>query len=297
VTGFLCSVVAENSQALNDILAAYVPIFEAGKSGARPLGLHLEGPFLNPQKKGVFFPEWLHKPSLVEANSYLETAGKWIRQVSLAPELEGSLELARVFRKAGITVALAHSTADYETACAALMGDFTHVTHTFNCMDDFNHRAPGLVGAILVSDAVTAELIGDINLVHPGAMRVLLRCLGPERMVLVTDASTGADLPDGSYELFGQKIIIRGGRSFLEDGRLAGSAALMNGCVRTMHHLAGASVQEAIHMATLNPARAIGLHDRYGMIASGRPADLVLLDDQFRVHLTMVGGRVLFEDL
>jgi len=297
VTGFLCSVVAETSQALNDILAAYVPIFESGTSGARALGLHLEGPFLNPQKKGVFFPEWLREPSLVEANSYLDTAGKWIRQVSLAPELNGSLELACALRKAGITVALAHSAADYETARMALMGDFTHVTHTFNCMDDFNHRAPGVVGAILGSDEVTAELIGDVNLVNPGAMRVLLRCLGPERVVVVTDASTGAGLPDGYYELFGQPMIIRDGRSFLEDGRLAGSAALMNGCVRTMHNQVGASVQDAIRMVTANPARAIGLHGRYGMIAAGRPADLVLMDDQFQIRMTMVGGRILYQNL
>ncbi len=297
VTGFLCSVVAETSQALNDILAAYVPIFESGTSGARALGLHLEGPYLNPQKKGVFFPEWLRTPSLVEANSYLDTAGKWIRQVSLAPELNGSLELACALRKAGITVALAHSAADYETARVVLTGDFTHVTHTFNCMDDFNHRVPGVVGAILGSDEVTAELIGDVNLVHPGAMRVLLRCLGPERVVVVTDASTGAGLPDGDYELFGQPMIIRDGRSFLEDGRLAGSAALMNGCVRTMHNLAGTSVQDAIRMVTANSARAIGLQGSYGMIAAGRQADLVLMDDQFQVRLTMVGGRILYQNL
>lgn len=297
VTGFVCSVVGATSQDLNQILKSYVPILEKGTHGARALGLHLEGPFLNVEKKGAFNPKWLRPPVVEETLEYIRIGGQWIRQVSLAPELPHALEVAREFRKAHITVALAHSNCDYETATAALKGDFTHVTHVFNAMSEFNHRVPGALGGVLTSNTITGELIADGIHVHPGAMRLLLRCLGCERISLITDAIQGAGLPDGDYDLIGQKIIVKAGRATLENGTLAGSAALLNQCVRNAHQLAGASVQDSIRMATFNPARVIGLERQVGSIVSGRSADLILLDEGFEVQLAMVGGEVLFNQL
>ena len=297
VTGFVASVAAPTSQDANAMLAAYVPILEKGTHGARALGLHLEGPFLNVEKKGAFNPQWLRTPTVEETREYIRIAGKWIRQVSMAPELPNAQEVTREFRKAHITVAMGHTNCDYDTARAALMGDFTHVTHTFNAMSEFNHRAPGALGGVLTSDEITGELIADGIHVNPGAMRLLLRCLGSQRITLITDAIPGAGMLDGSYELIGQIIHVKDGKATLDNGTLAGSTALLNQCVRNVHQMAGASVQEAIRMATTNPARVIGLERQLGLIASGRPADLILMDDQFEIQMAMVGGEILFRQL
>lgn len=297
VTGFVCSVAGATSDDLNQIIKAYVPILEKGTKGARALGLHLEGPFLNVEKKGAFNPKWLRPPVVEESLQYIRNGGQWIRQISLAPELPHALEVAREFRKAHITVALAHSNSDYETARAALMGDFTHVTHIFNALSEFNHRRPGALGGVLTSDEITGELIADGIHVHPGAMRLLLRTLGSKRISLITDAIPGAGLPDGDYDLIGQKIIVKDGRATLENGTLAGSAALMNQCVRNAHQLADASVQETIRMATYNPAHVIGMQREIGLIASGRSADLILMDQNFDVKFAMVSGEIMFNQI
>jgi len=294
VTGFVCSIAGATSEELNQIIQTYVPILEKGTTGARALGLHLEGPFLNVEKKGAFNPKWLRPPAVKESLEYIRNGGQWIRQISLAPELPHALEVAREFRKAHITVALAHSNSDYDTARSALMGDFTHVTHVFNALSEFNHRKPGALGAVLTSDVITGELIADGIHVHPGGMRLLLRTLGSERISLITDAIPGAGLPDGEYNLIGQIITVKDGRATLDNGTLAGSAAVLNQCVRNAHQLAGASVQQAIRMATYNPAHVIGMQRQVGLIASGRPADLIIMDSNFDVKLAMVAGEIQF---
>jgi N-acetylglucosamine-6-phosphate deacetylase len=297
VTGFLASITAPSHQALCNILETCVPIFEKGTSGAKALGIHLEGPFLNVERKGAFDPSWLRMPSVAEALDYIRIAGKWIRQISIAPELPGALDVAREFRKAGIRVALAHSDADYDTASEALKGDFTHVTHTYNAQSGLNHRAPGVVGAVLTSNDITGELIADGKHVKPGAMKVLLRSIGTHRVVLVTDDIPAAGLPNGEYTSIGQTIIVKDGKATLTNGTLAGSTMFLNGGVRNVHQMAGVSVQEAIRMATLNPARVINMENQEGIIAAGRKADLALMDKDFNVHLTMVNGKILFNDL
>lgn len=297
VTGFLATIAGATREDLNNLLDDYAPILNKGVRGARALGLHLEGPFLSVEKKGAFNPKWLRPPLMEEALEYIQKGRGWIRQISIAPELPHAFEVAREFRKAHITVALAHTNSNYDTAHTALMGDFTHVTHAFNTMPEFNHRSPGALGAVLTSDNVSGELIADGIHVHPAAMRLLLRCLGYERICLITDAIPGAGLPDGEYFLIGQKIIVKEGKATLENGTLAGSIVRLNQCVRNIHQLAGASIQAAIQMATHNPARAIGLERQYGMLATGMPADLILIDESFEVHMTMVGGEIVYENL
>jgi N-acetylglucosamine-6-phosphate deacetylase len=235
VTGFLCTIAGPDAASTNALIKAYVPILEKGVSGAQALGLHLEGPFLNPEKKGAFNPKWLRPPSRQEAETYLKLGKGWIHQMTLAPELEGAEEIAKLFRAAGVVIALGHSNTDYATASSALKGNFTHVTHTYNAQSGLHHRTPRVVGAILASDNITAELIADTVHVHPAAMKILLRCLGADRIVLITDAMPGAGLPDGIYELVGQKAIVKDGLATLEDGTIAGSTALLNNCVHNMN--------------------------------------------------------------
>jgi N-acetylglucosamine-6-phosphate deacetylase len=259
--------------------------------------LHLEGPFLNKQRKGAFNPNWLRMPSLNEAEAFVKAGKGWIRQMTLAPELPGALEIAAYFRAAGILVSLGHTDTDYETASAALKGNFTHVTHTFNAQSGFHHRKPGVFGAILTSNEITAELIADTVHAHPGAMKILVRCLGTDRIVLITDAMPGAGLPDGVYNLVGLEVTVKDGHANLADGTIAGSTVLLNQCVRNVNQLVGVPFHEAVKMASLNPARAMGLSNRLGSIAVGKEANLVVLDRDANVNMTMVKGHIVYTQL
>lgn len=297
VTGFLCSIAAPTSEELVQMVGAFADALDAGVPGAEALGLHLEGPFVNVEKTGAFNPAWLRKPDMKEVEAVLEAARGWIRQVTLAPELPGAQEVAARFREAGVVVSLGHTDADYATASAALRGTFTHVTHTFNGQRGFHHREPGVVGAVMTSDDVTAELIADTIHVHPGAMKVLLRCLGTDRVVLITDAMAGAGLADGMYELVGHAVTVKDGRATLADGTIAGSTATLNQCVRNVHQTVDVPLAEAVKMASLNPARAMGFADRLGSIGVGKDASLAVIDEQVNAYLTMVKGEIVYRNL
>jgi N-acetylglucosamine-6-phosphate deacetylase len=166
VTGYLCSLAAPDTKSLLELVGKYAETMRMGIQGAEPLGIHLEGPYINLEKRGAFNPDWLRLPSLEETDAVLCAGNGWIRQVTLAPELPHSGQIASRFRQAGVVVAFGHTNSDYSLASAALMGSFTHVTHTFNAQSNFHHRDPGAVGAILASDFVTAELIADAVHVH-----------------------------------------------------------------------------------------------------------------------------------
>jgi N-acetylglucosamine-6-phosphate deacetylase len=290
VTGFLLTVSGPTHNAIVKMIAEYVPILEGTFLGAVPLGFHLEGPFLNPEQHGAFNPDWLHNPSIKEVREYIDAAQGWLRQVSLAPELENAFETAAYLREHGICASLAHTCAGYETAAKALAGDFTHITHTFNAQSSFHHRKPGVVGAILSSDNPSAELIADMVHVHPGAMKVLVRCLGSERIVLITDAMPGAGMVDGEYSLIGQLVKVKEGKAYLEDGTIAGSVATLDNCMHNMVKTVGVLPQEAARMASLNPTTVIRMEDTLGIVAVGRNADITLIDRDMKVRSVFVCG-------
>jgi N-acetylglucosamine-6-phosphate deacetylase len=297
VTGFLCSISAPDAQSLVQMVSDLAAVLDAGMPGGEALGLHLEGPFINREKKGAFNPQWIRQPAMEETEAVLDAGRGWIRQVSLAPELPGAHEVAARFRTAGVVVSMGHTNADYATASAALRGNFTHVTHTFNAQRGFHHREPGVFGAIMASDAITAELIADTIHVHPGAMKMLIRCLGSDRVVLITDAMAAAGLSDGEYGVVGQAVTVKDGQARLADGTLAGSTATLNGCVRNVNQAVGVPLLDAVKMASLNPARAMGFADRLGSLAVGKDASLTVIDEQGNVYWTMVKGRLVYSRL
>lgn len=295
VTGFLCSVAAADHAALLALVRAYADLFDAGGfPGAEPLGLHLEGPYLNPEKRGAFNATWLHTPAVAEVDALLDAGRGWVRQMTLAPELPGAADVAARLRERGVVAALGHSEADYELATAALRGDFTHITHTFNAQRGFHHREPGVFGAALMSDGVTAELIADTIHVHPGAIALLLRCLGPERVVLITDAMAAAGLGDGVYSLTGHEVVVKDGVAHNPRGAIAGSTTTLDRCVRNVHRLLDVPLADAVRMASLNPARVIGRDREMGSLDVGKAANLVALDAEGTVHLTLVRGKVVY---
>jgi N-acetylglucosamine-6-phosphate deacetylase len=291
VTAFLCTAAAPNAPTLRRVVQEHAEALDNGLPGAEALGLYLEGPFLSPDRRGAIDWAWIRPPDLGEVRALLSTARGWIRVMTVAPELPGAAEVAALLQRQGVVVALGHSNADYALASAALDGDWTHVSHAFNAQRGFHHREPGVVGAVLTSERVTAEVIADGAHVHPAAIKVLLRCLGRERVVLTTDAMDAAGLSDGEYELLGRTITVREGRARLADGTLAGSTTTLDQCVRNMVRQVGMPLHEAVAMASRNPADVLGL-DRLGAIEVGKDASLVVLDENDQVHMTCVRGRV-----
>jgi N-acetylglucosamine-6-phosphate deacetylase len=297
VTGYLMSVAERSRHDLVEMIKKYVELFTHPPQGAETLGLHLEGPFLNVEKKGAFNPTWLRMSDLSEMKAYVKAAKGWIRQMTLAPELPAAEAVAQFCTDTGILASIGHTNASYELAEKALRGNFKHVTHTFNAQSGFSHRAPGVFGAVLTSDEVSAELIADTVHVHPGAMKLLLRCLGSDRVVAITDAMAGAGLAEGVYELVGHKVFVKDGRATLENGTLAGSIATLNTCVDNLVKHVGLSLPEAVKMASLNPARAIGVDDRLGSIEVGKDASLIVIDESINVTMAMVKGLIVYTQM
>ncbi len=298
VTAFLPSIFAEKPDGLVAMINEYVKILENERIiGAQPIGFHLEGPFINPEKKGAFTASWLRSPNLDEAKRYLEAGKGWIKQITMAPELPLADEVATLFRQSGVVVAMGHTNTDYETAKKALKGAFNHITHTFNAQRGFDHRAPGVFGAILSSDLPTAELIADNIHVHPAAMKILSRCVGVDRIVLITDAIAGAGLPDGEYNLMTYSVKVEKGRATLPDGTLAGSTARLNKCVCNAMEAMEIPFHASVKMASLNPARMIGMADERGSLTAGKRADLTVMDEAGDICLTIVGGEIVYNNL
>ncbi|MCD6576668.1 MAG: N-acetylglucosamine-6-phosphate deacetylase [Anaerolineaceae bacterium] len=295
VTGFIITITGPNPDFILHTIRAYVPLLGIDYHGAQPLGLHLEGPFINPQKHSAFNLTWIRKPSLKEMGLYLDAGEGWIRHVTLAPELEGADEVADLLSNSGVQVALGHSNANYETASRALRGPFTHVTHTFNAQSPFHHRQPGVVGAILNSESASAELIADGIHIHPAAMQILTRCLGTERIVLITDAMPGAGMPDGIYTFLEHEVTIQDGKALLPNGTHAGSTATLDACVRNMVELVGISFADGLRMAAFNPAKVIGADANIGSLAPGKKANIAVFDESMNVKMTFVNGNLIYK--
>jgi N-acetylglucosamine-6-phosphate deacetylase len=251
-------------------------------------GIHLEGPFLNPRRRGAQEAEHLREPDVAELER-LFAAGA-VRLVSLAPELPGAVEAIRNVVAAGAVAGLAHTDATFEQARAGIEAGARHAIHTFNGMRPLHHREPGILGAVLDDAAVTCEVIADGHHVHPAVVRLVHRAKGAAGTVLVTDAMEAAGLPDGVYTLGETPVEVRQGRATTPDGSLAGSTLTMDAAVRHACDW-GVPLPDALAMASATPARVIGMDGRKGRIAPGLDADLVVLDTALRPLAAMVAGR------
>ena len=230
-----------------------------------------------------------------EIERVLELSRGWLRLATLAPELPGADLLIRQLVDAGVTVSIGHTDATYEQARRAIALGIRHATHCFNAMPPLLHRAPGPLGAIVEADEVTGELVGDCIHVLPPAMRVLIRALGPNRTVVVTDAQPAAGLPEGATFSFGGLTArVAGGVARLSDGTIAGSVVTMDQALRNLVEQVGVALEDAVAMLTANPARVAGVAARKGQLRPGYDADLVILDRDLRVHATICRGRVAF---
>jgi len=261
-------------------LALSVGRREAGK--ATIAGIHLEGPYLSPGHRGAHPVDLLRRPDAAELAGWLDAAGGTVRQVTLAPEIEGQAEVARLLVGRGVVAAIGHTSADMATAQAAAAEGYGHVTHLWNGMSGIAHRAPGAVAAALAHPALTAEVICDGVHIEPAIVALTHRLLGSDRMCVVTDAIAAAGHTDGDYVLSGRTIHVRDGVARTEEGNLAGSTLTMARAVENLVAWGVVAVDEAVEMATATPARALGLSG-WGRIAPEAPATLIALDDRGRL--------------
>lgn len=294
VTGFLPTTATNTVENLRAALIRAARLTGKPTDGATVLGCHLEGPFLSAAKKGAQRGDCLLPPTLENWRAIAGGYEQYVKIMAVAPELPGALELIGTLSAAGVTVSVAHTVADYDTAMDAFDAGAREATHLFNGMAALGHRNPGVVGAALVRGGVAAEVIADLVHLHAGALALVVRCKGPREVVLISDAMAATDLPDGDYSLAGSDVFVRDRQARLADGTLAGSTLTLDVAVRNMARTVGVPLPQALEMATLNPARQIGEDRRRGRVAPGCAADLILLDGDMSVRSTFVGGRRLF---
>ena len=257
---------------------------------ARPLGIHLEGPFLSHVRRGVHPPEKLLLPTLPAFDRFWQAARGHIRVMTIAPELEGAREVIAEAARRGVCVSLGHSDSDLNSARAAVAAGARHATHTFNAMRPLDHRDPGIIGEILTDSRLTADIIADGIHLDPTIVQLFLKAKGPDRAVLITDAISATGMPEGRYRLGTFEVEVKNGRC-LVDGKLAGSVLTMDRAVRNVMRFAHWELQQTLRLATLNPARVAGLADR-GRLETGAEADFVVLSPSGEVQHTIIGGEM-----
>jgi N-acetylglucosamine-6-phosphate deacetylase len=295
VTGYFPTTVAapldQTYRALERLAGAIEvgPVSSNGAAEARPLGIHLEGPFLSHKRRGVHPPQYLVEPTLEIFERLWQAARGQVRMMTIAPELPGALEVIAEAAQRKICVSIGHSDAVLEAARAGVRAGARHATHTFNAMRPLDHRDPGILAEVLTNPHLSADIIADGIHVAPQVVQLFLQAKGSERAVLITDATAAAGMPDGVYQLGPIQVEVKNGKCTM-DGKLAGSVLTMDRAVRNVTQFAGWSLQDAVRAATLNAARTVGLAQRCGVLAPGAEANLVVLSPSGRVRQTFVRG-------
>ncbi len=294
VTAFLPTLVTAPLSVSASALAVWRAGPPAGWRGAAPLGLHLEGPFLNPEQRGAHHPRDLRPPELAAVADWSPAAG--VRLVTLAPELPGALAVIRALAERGVLVSMGHTLATYAEAREALAAGVRYATHIFNAMRPLHHREPGLLGALL-TQPVTVGVIADGVHAHPAIVDLLWRAKGALGVNLVTDAMGALGMPPGRYRLAGLAVQVDDTTARLSDGRLAGSLLSLDAAVRNLMAYTGCSLAEAVGTVTQVPARLLGWEHERGRVAPGYIADLTLLTPDLRVAATLTAGQVAYAAL
>lgn len=259
------------------------------RPGADLVGINLEGPFLSLAKKGAQNGDWLHAPDAAMLHRLMEAAEGLVKLVSVAPEEPGALDFIREASEE-VGVSVAHTTAGYDTALEAFRAGARQVTHLFNAMPGFTHRAPGVVGAALDSSWSRVELISDGVHIHPSVVRATFKMFGPDRVVLISDTMRAAGMTDGKYDLGGQEVTVKGPLATLADGTIAGSVTDLMACMRNAVSF-GIPLADAVRAAAVNPAQAVGVFDRVGSLEPGKRANVVVLDRNLDLKAVFFKGR------
>ena len=294
VTGFLATTVHKPGQE-NRHLKVAAECSGRNLGGAHLLGIHLEGPFISFEKRGMIQPSCLTQPSAAVLEDVYALLGDSLRMMTIAPELPGSLDTIRALVDHNTIASFGHSSATYEQAIQGFEAGITHVTHLFNAMPSLHHREPGPLAAIFERPDVTCQVITDGVHSHPSVVRLAYRALGPERFVTITDGMQAMGLPDGGYVYNGIEYEARDGAARYKNGTLIGTAVGLNQMLARLVRFTGCAVSTAIKTVTGNAARVLGLTQTKGSIARGKDADLVILGNDFSVYATIVAGRLVYQ--
>ncbi|EMM1154374.1 N-acetylglucosamine-6-phosphate deacetylase [Citrobacter freundii] len=266
--------------------------YHYGGPGAQVLGSYLEGPYFTPQNKGAHPPELFRELELSELDELIAISQQTLRVVALAPEKPGALQAIEHLKQRNVRVMLGHSAATWEQTRAAFDVGADGLVHCYNGMTGLHHREPGMVGAGLTDPRAWLELIADGHHVHPAAMK-LCCCCAKDRLVLITDAMQAAGMPDGRYTLCGEEVEMHSGIVRTASGGLAGSTLSVDAAVRNMVELTGITAEEAIHMASLHPARLLGIDRHLGSLAVGKRADAIALNSGLHLQQIWIQGQAL----
>ena len=262
--------------------------------GAKPLGIHLEGPFISKKYKGAQIESCIVPCDVETFKHYQNVSGNNIKQVTLAYEENGK-ELVNYLRETNVVASLGHTDATCEQSLEAVKEGATSFTHTYNAMKPLHHREAGTVGAALLADEAYCEMICDLIHLSKYAIKVLYKAKGKDKLIVITDGIEARHLPDGEYQLGGQAVYVKNGEARLIDGTLAGSTLLMNNGLRNVKNVLELSYEDTIDMATKNPALNLGIYDKKGSIKEGKDADFAVIDKDFNVYMTICEGNIIFE--
>lgn len=294
VTSFLATTMTAPYDQLEKVLVNIAQNSREGLPGAQAIGIHLEGPWINPRYKGAQKEENIAIPKLDAVQKLYGLSEGLIKVVTVAPEQPEALEAIAWLKERDVIVSAGHTGATFAQATEAVDAGVRHFTHCFNAMTGLHHREPGVVGAAMYHEQLSTELIADGIHVHPAVMKILYRVKTAERLALVSDSMRAAAMGEGTYDLGGQEVHVQDNQAKLADGTLAGSILTLNRAVGNMVTLSGVSLPDAVEMASLTPASILGIGERKGRLAAGYDADITVLNSEFDVTMTFVAGKEVY---
>lgn len=290
VTAFLPTTMTMDIDLIYKALNTIRQAMKEQMPGAKVVGAHMEGPFINEKYKGAQAAEHILKPEFKLIDQYMDV----IKIITLAPEKDHNFQFIKEAKNNDVVLSIGHSNATYEEAMDAINAGITHATHTFNAMTPLHHRKPGIVGAVFNS-RVVCELIADKIHVHPSLFQLLVNIKGKDKVVLITDSMRAGCMKDGEYDLGGQKVIVKDNSARLEDGVLAGSVLTLNKAVCNIKNNTNLKINEVINMVSLNPAREIKLDKYKGSLEVNKDADIVIFDKDINIKETIVEGNIIYK--
>lgn len=292
VTSFLPTIVTAPLEDMKKTIEKIELYIQNQKIGAKVLGIHIEGPFLNPKYKGAQREDCIIKPDL-DILRYLLSSN--LKIMTLAPELEGAFELIKYLVKNNVIVSAGHTDATLDITKKAKELGLSNITHLFNGMRPLHHREPGIVGTALIEDELSVELIADGFHLADTILKLVYKTKPKDKIILVTDAMMAAGLNDGEYSLAGQKVLVKDGKATLESGSLAGSTLRMNKAVKNFKEKVGVKLEDAVYIASYSPAKLLGVENKKGSLEVGKDADIIIFDKDLNIKMTIVEGKIVYK--
>lgn len=296
-TSFLATTMSQSEEAIEKAVKSAGDFIhhESPPKGAELLGIHLEGPFLNPNKAGAQPLQHIVEPNIAKLEKWLQLSKETIKLVTLAPERLGGIEMIEYLVKRNIVASIGHSDAKYDEVIKATEKGVKAVTHLFNQMRGLHHREPGVVGAALLEERLIAEIIADGIHVSPEMVRLAFKQKGKEGLILITDSIRAKYLENGTYDLGGQDVLVEDGKAHLKNGTLAGSVLKFNEAVKNMIAFSGCSFQDVIEMAAVNPSKLLNIYHKKGSLIQGKDADIVIMNGNLEILKTFCRGELAFD--